>query len=765
MKLWINEREFIELDDRKSLAEEIAPRSRSVDWMGVFGLLPDPDPVLRKLGQDVTVYRQLLSDAHVWSCYQSRKSGTLSCEWEIREPAAGSVRLNRRAHQTIQDVMTGMNVYQTITDMLEAPFFGMSPMEVMWNSKNGWLPERVVGKPPEWFAFDEDNRPRFKSKDNMIDGEELPEYKFLLPTHHASYQNPYGERILSRCFWPAVFKKGGFKFWAIFTEKYGMPWITAKVPRGTNDTERAALLGNLNNMVQDAVAVINDDEKVEITEASGKRASADIYEKLISVSNSEISKAILGQTATTEGTPGKLGNEDAQQQVRTDLVDQDKQMVKAAFNQLFGWIMDLNFPGTPAPVFAFYEEEAIQRERAERDKVLADIGLPISKKYFYSTYDIPVPEEGEEILGAELGKLFEYHLKYGLVMDNEVRKRLGLPPITGGDKRVQLPPGQGQAGQFAEKVKKNSELDRALKAQDSLDKLADAARDKAVPIFDKHVATITQYLDGVKSLKEAKDGIIDLYNELDVKPLTELLAGNLQKSDRIGVESITRSAEFAEGAFWGPALPFEEAIDYFNARAFTISGITNAEILADIQEEIAGAMKAGTSIAEFRTGLKTYFENLGYDSLHPYRIDTIFRTNMQGAYQAGRYRQMTSPAVLAARPYWRLVAVLDGSTRSDHGAMHGKIYPAGHSLWDTWYPPNGFNCRCTVVTVSAREMEQEGWKVETKDSARLLAPDSGWAHNPATEIWTPDLKKYGPKLRVLLTAAVGETLEKLKRAA
>ena len=35
---------------------------------------------------------------------------------------------------------------------------------------------------------------------------------------------------------------------------------------------------------------------------------------------------------------------------------------------------------------------------------------------------------------------------------------------------------------------------------------------------------------------------------------------------------------------------------------------------------------------------------------------------------------------MAARPYWRYVAVADGSTRPTHSAMHGTIFPADHSF-------------------------------------------------------------------------------------
>ncbi|MBN1627115.1 MAG: DUF935 family protein [Deltaproteobacteria bacterium] len=389
MKLWINDHDFIEIDERESLTTEIAPRSRSLDWMGLAGFLPDPDPVLRKLGQDISVYRELLSDAHVWSCYQSRKSGTLSCEWELRESEDSSAA-SKRAFRLAKEILDALDVEQVITDMLDAPFYGMSPIEVIWKSGKGkWIPDQIVGKPPEWFVFGEENDLRFRSRDNMSDGEILPEYKFLLPRHHATYKNPYGERILSRCFWPVTFKRGGFKFWSIFTEKFGMPWIVGKVPRNTTDAERAKILSNLVSMVQDAVAVVNDDQSVEMPESSGRRTSADIYELLINAGNRECSKAILGQTLSTElDKGGSLAATKGHLEVRQDLVDADKQMVKKSFNLLFRWITELNVSGGSPPVFGFYEEEDVQKDRAERDKTLNEQGVRFTKKYYGRVYNL-----------------------------------------------------------------------------------------------------------------------------------------------------------------------------------------------------------------------------------------------------------------------------------------------------------------------------------------------------------------------------------------
>jgi phage gp29-like protein len=372
--------------------EDWAGRDRAWEWIGFDQVLPDPDQVAARKGYStyewIAVLKFLLTDPHVWACYSSRKSGTLSQEWEIevgKGPGAA------RAHKLIKDWLEGQNVYQIIGEILDAPFFGTRPIEVIWQAGNGrWLPDRVVGRPTEWFVFDLENRVRFLSKGNMIQGELPPDNKILLPQHNASYENPYGERILSRCFWPVVWKRSSQKFWAIFAEKYGMPWVVGKVPKGTNEVERATILGKLAQMVQDAVAVINDDESVEFMGQGAKTLSVEVFEGLAAHADAQISKAVLGQTLTTEaGRKGSYSLGMVHADVRQDLLEQDQRLVAETMDLLFRWITELNFGmGTAAPRWGWYQEEDVQKDRADRDEVLSKQGVRFSKGYYQRTYKL-----------------------------------------------------------------------------------------------------------------------------------------------------------------------------------------------------------------------------------------------------------------------------------------------------------------------------------------------------------------------------------------
>ena len=127
---------------------------------------------------------------------------------------------------------------------------------------------------------------------------------------------------------------------------------------------------------------------------------------------------------------------------------------------------------------------------------------------------------------------------------------------------------------------------------------------------------------------------------------------------------------------------FEAALEYFSKRtplteeqleqisirarerAFTLSGVTSLALVSEVYEEVVGALKTGGDFAEFKAALlvKLNGEWGGSVKNPSARLKTVYRNAVQRSYNSGRYRQMREPAVMKARPYWMLDAVMDGAT-------------------------------------------------------------------------------------------------------
>lgn len=394
--IYINEKDFVRFAEPKaSMTTEIATRSRSIDFYGLSTYLPNPDPVLKKQGKDIAVYRDLLVDDRIAGSWGNRKAATLSLEWELDRGEKGKEKNRQTA--IIQELLEGLDTHRIMAEIIEARLFGYQPMEILWEKRDGLLlPRDVVAKPQEWFLFAADNTLRFRSREGGLQGEELRPLSVLCPVSEGSYRNPYGQAMLASCFWPVTFKKGGWRFWVTFAEKYGQAFAVGKIRRGATKEEMEELADMLDRMVQDAIAVIYDDSSVELTSVDAKGASADLFQRIIAEANTAITTAILGHAGAGQSTAGKLGSESAAVEVREDFKDGDKKLVCQTMNQLIRWIGQLNWGNADLPRFELWEEEDVDTAQAERDDKLSAAmeksGLKLSKGYYIRTYNL---EDGD----------------------------------------------------------------------------------------------------------------------------------------------------------------------------------------------------------------------------------------------------------------------------------------------------------------------------------------------------------------------------------
>ena len=335
-------------DTLGSLTAPFATRARSLDFANPALSLPDPDPILRREGKDLRVYQELLADARVGACAESRKAAVRAMDWTVTQGRASATH----AH-AVRSLLTGFDLDRIISEILNAPLFGFQPLEILWEYDGSLLTVAdVQAKPPRWFVFGQDNALRLRTRQNLILGEVLPPRKFLVARHNPTYENPYGERVLARVFWPVAFKKAGLRFWLTCVEKFSVPYLVGKHPRGMGAEEIAAIARRLEDAVQDAVLVIPDDASVDIKEAAHV-ANGTIFQQLKQTCDEDIAIAILGQNLTTSVRGGSLSAAQVHDRVRGEIKNSDKKIAARAINQLIRWFVELNFGDAPAPAFAF----------------------------------------------------------------------------------------------------------------------------------------------------------------------------------------------------------------------------------------------------------------------------------------------------------------------------------------------------------------------------------------------------------------------------
>lgn len=199
---------------------------------------------------------------------------------------------------------------------------------------------------------------------------------------------------------------------------------------------------------------------------------------------------------------------------------------------------------------------------------------------------------------------------------------------------------------------------------------------------------------------------------------------------------VGRAARFAAGG-GGFRVAMQEAIDFHRQkvrlptrgwrdlegrahdRSFVVAGATRDALLADLHGAVDGAIADGLTLAQFRDQFEDIVARHGWTGWtgedtaagRAWRARVIYETNLLTAHAAGRYKQMTHPDVIKARPYWQYrhgERRRPANPRVQHVAWDGKIWRADDPIWQRIYPPNGWYCSCGVRPLSLRDLKRMG---------------------------------------------------------
>ncbi|ANQ83695.1 hypothetical protein dqs_0619 [Azoarcus olearius] len=242
-----------------------------------------------------------------------------------------------------------------------------------------------------------------------------------------------------------------------------------------------------------------------------------------------------------------------------------------------------------------------------------------------------------------------------------------------------------------------------------------------------------------------------------------------------------------EGAL---SLPFAEQLQFFRRklnlptdtwqdiwqeahdRAFVVAGATKADLLADLREAVDKAIATGTTLETFRKDFRrivaqrgwTGWTGEGSNAGEAWRTRVIYETNLRTSYAAGRYAQLTDPALLAERPYWRYVhndSVLSPRPLHKRWGDMRLTLRHDHPFWRTHFPPNGWGCRCRVTAAVAPQAGDateapDGWNTAGGNGS-LPGIDKGWAYAPGANSTRP-LRELVEQKLLNLDAPIGAAM-------
>ncbi|WP_435100818.1 DUF935 domain-containing protein [Arhodomonas sp. AD133] len=294
-----------------------------------------------------------------------------------------------------------------VDDSLDGLGKGFAAVEILWDrSARQWWPADYRWRDPRHFRFAGDGRTlRLLDDANVYDGIALPPYKFITHMPRIKSGLPIRRGFARLAAVAYMAKAYSVTDWVAFAEVFGMPLRIGRYNAQTaTEGDIQTLINAVANLGTDAAAVLPDSMRIDFQEAGNRTGAADLFERLAAFMDAQLSKAILGQTATTEGTPGKLGSEDAQDAVRRDIQRADASQLADTLNRdLVRPFVDLNFgpqDAYPRVTLPVYEPEDLTAMANALAQLVPLGGLGIQASEVRDRLGYADPEEGAEILGG-----------------------------------------------------------------------------------------------------------------------------------------------------------------------------------------------------------------------------------------------------------------------------------------------------------------------------------------------------------------------------
>lgn len=145
----------------------------------------------------------------------------------------------------------------------------------------------------------------------------------------------------------------------------------------------------------------------------------------------------------------------------------------------------------------------------------------------------------------------------------------------------------------------------------------------------------------------------------------------------------------------------------YSQRADAATKMALVQLQEMVKDRLAEHIDQGGTYEDFAKSIEDGTEGLGITKDDPTYLQMVFRTNVQTAYGAGRFRALTDPDVAAEYPYIQYRTVGDARVREEHRLLDRGIYAVSNPAWFRIAPPNAWNCRCSTVPLTAEDVRGE----------------------------------------------------------
>ena len=653
----------------------------------------------REQNIDDKLLEQMLKDMDIAQALQLMTQTVTSKEWKIETDIPEYVEVA----ENIQRRLNNLNVSKLLENILRAEIYKKSIFEIIYDKDNvgNTVIKDLILLPNKYIKYDKDSGWVVKTRDSEIAIMSEPN-RFLVCVNEERLDNLQGSTDLLPLVPVFTAKERLESKLNAIIEKYGdIITVFAYEPSAETDPPEVvkARQKDVETQAKDLKAAKGKD--VLAVPSAGEKSLDDfikfiklddlkpeIYQELLNEKAKSVQRYLLGSTLVV-GVDGNSGNR-ALGEVHKE---QQNYKIESKVKKIRDWIqklieIDAQLYGYDSGNFYFkFVEEIDETETLElEDKRTKTISEKVN-------YIVKIAESGyaftkikiAEILGVKEADLIEVEKESSNLEFSKPKKKLNI-----------------------NKINKKREL--IEKNQARFDKFIDNNFKK----WQKNVLkAIREKIEKANDISDLYDLEFDYDNTLEDMLLMSMLQGfdNAVMIDNEIVEfsntrTTTRNAALDNFLKKHPALynDIENEMEYARQKYFWIKKVTDVNVTEKIFKQMSNALENGQTFKEWKKDVDNILSQSGL-TLNEGYLKTVFRTNMNHAYNAGIYMKMDK--YKERYPYYQYCGTLDGREQEHTRELNGKIFKIGTPEADKYFPPNGFNCRCYTISLTADEVNPD----------------------------------------------------------
>ncbi len=412
-------------------------------------------------------------DLHYVGVLGTRKRSV--SQLEITVDAASDDKLHVAQADMIRNWLDRDELADEMFGILDAIGKGVSFTEILWTTSSlQWTPT-LEWRDPRWFTFarQDGTTPLLRTEAGNV---ALPAGKFITAVMRAKSGLPIRSGLARIVSWAWMFKAFTARDWAIFTQTYGQPIRIGKYGSNANKEEKATLFRAVANIAGDCAAIIPETMEIEFIESKSISSSTTLYKDRADWLDQQVSKAVLGQTATTDAIAGGHAVGQEHRQVQEDIERADAKALAAILN---------------------------------RDLVRVWVDLEYGPQEKYPRLRIGRAEQTDvKMVVDAVERLVPFGLRVQASVMNDM---LGLPEPDQGA-AILLPPAKVDPATPAPTTIEPAQisLHGTEKRRDAIDELVRETEELTAPALDAMIDTIRDLLDRSETLEDVREGLLKL---------------------------------------------------------------------------------------------------------------------------------------------------------------------------------------------------------------------------------------------------------------